>query len=432
MTKLLSVPEFDIRSLPGPDTIHRAQTENGITILVRENFSSPSVVISGILICGSLDETPEQASLADLTASALKTGTGSRSFNEIHEALESIGASLGIGSATHSTSFRGKALAADLPVVLEVLSDVLIHPAFPAEEFQRLKSEKLTGLAIRDQDTGAQAGIAFDALAYPEHPYGIPGDGSVETVSALNRSDLIRFHNERYGPRGMIVAITGAIAAAEAEALVAQSLGIWSNPDRVQQPPLPALAPRTGPARQDVFLPGKYQSDLIIGIPGPSRYDPLYLAASIGNSILGRFGLFGRIGDSVREAEGLAYYSYSSVEGGPGPGPWKVSAGVNPANIERAITLITEELKRFISEPVTSEELLENKTHFIGRLPLQLESNEGVASALLSMERYQLGLDYYQQYPQAVQEVTADQILAVARQYIDPGKLVVATAGSSE
>jgi len=432
MTTLLSVPDFDIASLPGPETIHRTQTDNGITVLVRENFSSPSVVITGILTSDSLDEIPEQAGLADLTASALMTGTGKRTFNEIHEALESIGASLGIGAATHTTSFRGKALAADLTVLLDVLADTLIHPAFPEEEFQRLKVEKLTGLDIRDQDTGMRAAMAFDELAYAGHPYAIPGDGTEQTISRLERKDLERFHTERYGPQGMIVVITGAVHHTDAEKLVHGSLGGWQNPARISQPPLPELGARTASARKHAELAGKYQSDLVIGIPGPSRYHPLHLAASLGNSILGRFGLFGRIGDRVREAEGLAYYSYSAVEGGPGPGPWKVSAGVNPSNVERAITLITEELARFASEPVTEEELLENKTHFIGRLPLRLESNEGVAAALLSMERYQLGLDYYQRYPQAVEAVGADQIQEVASTFIDTEKLVVATAGTSE
>ncbi len=430
MMMSFSLSDLDLNSIPGPDTIQRQETGRGITILVRENFSSPSVVTAGILTCGSLDEIPEQAGLADFTASALMTGTETRSFNEIHEALESIGASLGVGAATHTTSFRGKALAADLPVLLELLADVLINPVFPEDEFGRLQSEKMTGLAIREQDTGVRAVMAFDELAYPGHPYGIPGDGTVQTVQRLQRSDLVQFHRERFGPDGMILVITGAVKAEEAFELIRASFGAWSNPHRVSQPELPVLPVRREAARRDVTLPEKYQSDLVIGIPGPSRHDPHFLAASVGNSILGRFGLFGRIGDRVRDAEGLAYYAYSSLEGGPGPGPWKVSAGVNPSNIDRAITIIREELQRFTAEPVTEEELLENKTHFIGRLPLRLESNEGVAAALLTMERYGLGLDYYRRYPQMIESITADQILEVAQQYIKPDCLVIATAGS--
>lgn len=423
--------EFDVTSLPGPQSIHREQLENGITVMVRENFSSPSVVAAGILTCGSLDEKDHQAGLADLTASALMTGTESRTFNEIHEELESIGASMGIGAATHTTSFRGKSLADDLPVLLDVLSDVLIHPVFQDDEFNRLKSEKLTGLAIQEQDTGSRAALAFDELAYPDHPYSIPGSGFVETVQGLQRADSEAFHAGCFGPQGMLLAITGAVRAKDAVDHVRAYLGSWSNPDRIRQPQLPDLSDHIRLFRKDIMLPEKFQSDLVIGVPGPGRYDPLYLAAALGNNILGRFGLFGRIGDRVRDAEGLAYYAYSSLGGGPGPGPWKVSAGVNPANVERALVIIREELERFVSEPVTEEELQENKTHFIGRLPLRLESNEGVAAAMISMERYGLGLDYYQRYPHLIEEITAEQILRVARQYIDVDRLVTATAGSA-
>jgi len=149
----------------------------------------------------------------------------------------------------------------------------------------------------------------------------------------------------------------------------------------------------------------------------------------LGNNILGRFGLFGRIGDAVREAAGLAYYAYSTLTGGPGPGPWQVIAGVNPANAERAIELTLHELKRFVDERVTKQELTDNQANFIGRLPLQLESNEGVAAALVNIERYGLGLDYYQRYPGLIASITRDEILEAARRFIDPDKLVIAIAG---
>jgi zinc protease len=153
------------------------------------------------------------------------------------------------------------------------------------------------------------------------------------------------------------------------------------------------------------------------------------MAASLGNSILGKFGLMGRIGDSVREKSGLAYYAYSSLSAGRGPGAWYVSAGVNPSNIEKAIDLIIKELETFIESGVTEEELLDNQTNYIGSLPLSLQSNSGVAGALLNIERYDLGLDYYRQYPDLVRAVTRDDILTVAQKYIEPHRLVIATAG---
>jgi zinc protease len=167
----------------------------------------------------------------------------------------------------------------------------------------------------------------------------------------------------------------------------------------------------------------------MMGVAGPSRFDADYLAASIGNSILGRFGLMGRLGDVVRESAGLAYSVSSSLSGGPGPGPWQISAGVAAQNVERAISLIRRELGRFLEKGVTSRELTDNQANFIGRLPLQLESNEGVAGALINIERFQLGLDYYQRYPDLVRQVTRAQVAATARRFLDPDHLAVAVAG---
>ena len=117
--------------------------------------------------------------------------------------------------------------------------------------------------------------------------------------------------------------------------------------------------------------------------------------------------MMGRIGDVVREQAGLAYYAYSSLSGGMGPGPWSVSAGVAPENVEQAIELIKSEIKRFVSEPVSAEELSDSQANFVGRVPLALESNAGVAGALLNLERYKLGMDYYRNYAEQINAITA-------------------------
>jgi len=166
-----------------------------------------------------------------------------------------------------------------------------------------------------------------------------------------------------------------------------------------------------------------------MGTLGPKRKAPEYLAASLGNSILGQFGLMGRIGDSVREKAGLAYYASTSLNAWREGGSWEVSAGVNPENVERAAALITAELRRFTSELVTQEELEDNQNNYIGRMPLSLESNSGVANSLLNLERFDLGLDYLQRYPALIRAITREQVLEAARAYIDPEKLVIVSAG---
>jgi zinc protease len=423
------LPKLDPRSLPGPDNIGRWELGNGIVLLVRENHASPSVVMTGYVAAGGLAETESNAGLAHLTAGSLMRGTQRQSFQEIYESVESIGASLGFGSGKHLTSFHGKALAEDLGLLLSLLAEVLRQPAFPHEEVERLRAERLTALNIRDQDTGAVSALAFDQLAYPGHPYAVPSDGTKESVAALRREDLVEFHRMNYGPRGMVLAVVGAISADAARAAVEERLGDWVLPAQTLPQQVGDAPPLKIVRRKDMTLAGKSQCDLVLGAPGPPRTDPGYLSAALGNSVLGKFGLYGRVGDAVRENAGLAYYAYSSLSGGHGPGPWSVVAGVNPANVERAVELIRKEIGRFVTRRVTAAELEENQAHFIGRLPLQLESNEGVAGSLVNVEQYDLGLDYYVEYPGRVAAITREAILATAQRFLSPDRLAIAVAG---
>jgi zinc protease len=416
-------------ALPGPDDITRTELANGIVILSRANFNSPSVTISGYLPAGALFDPDQKLGLADFTVSALMRGTNNRSFQDIFNALESVGASLGLGGATHTIGFNGKTLAEDLDLLLDLLSEALRRPIFPEEQVERLRAQLLTSLAIRSQDTGQMASLAFDKLVYDGHPYSRPEDGYPETVQAITRTDLQQFHRQHFGPRGMVIAVVGAVEPAQAIDKVSHSLADWDNPEQSEPAALPTLNPRSEAKTERVTIPGKSQSDIILGTAGPPRRSEDFLSASLGNSVLGQFGMMGRLGEAVREKFGLAYHVGSTLSGGFGPGPWYVSAGVNPDNVEQAIDLINKEISRFVTEPVSDEELADSQANFIGRLPLSLESNAGIAAALSNLERYQLGMDYYLRYPDLIKSITSEEVLVVARRYLDPKMLAVAVAG---
>ena len=420
----------ETHSLPGPEDITRVTLTNGITVLTRPNFNSPSVVIHGYLPAGGLFDPLDKLGLADFTALALTRGTVHRSFQQIFDALESVGASLGVDGGTHTAGFSGRALVEDVDLLLGMLSEVLRQPSFPQEQVERLRAQLLTGLAIRAQDTTEMASLAFDQLVYPGHPYSLPLDGYPETIQVIRRDDLVSFHEKAYGPQGMVIAIVGALEPGLAIESVVKALGDWTKPNQMLPPDLPPNLALLETVTRRVDIPGKSQADLVLGASGPSRRSADYLAASLGNSVLGQFGLFGRIGEVVREQAGLAYYASSSLSGGIGPGPWFISAGVEPANLKKAIGLIVGEIDRFIREPVSVEELSDSQANYIGRLPLSLETNAGVAGALLSLERYDLGLDYYQRYPSLINAVNPADVLAAAQRYLHTERLAIAYAGS--
>jgi zinc protease len=417
------------KSLPGPQDIFRAQLPNGIIVLARSNFNSPSISMSGYLPAGAIFESDEKLGLADFVASSLMRGTQHHTFDSIYNELESVGASLGFDSGVHTTSFGGRSLAEDLPLLLKLLSETIITPAFPASEVEKLRAQLLTGLAIRAQDTSDMAALIFDEMLYDGHPYSRPGDGFIETIESITRDDLEEFHRLHFGPRGLVISIVGAIDPKKAFDEVSRVLGGWQAEGQKDAPALPPLKPIQETIKRHHRLAGKSQSDIILGVVGPRRNDDDYFAASLANSVLGQFGMMGRIGDVVREKSGLAYYAYSSLSAGVGPGAWEVSAGVNPKNVKKTIDLVTKELKRFIKNGVTKDELADSQANYIGRLPLSMESNGGVAGALINIERYGLGLDYFQRYEGIVRDVTRDDVLNVARKYIDPDALVIATAG---
>lgn len=416
-------------SYPGPDTIQRHVLDNGLTVLLYENPNSRTVVLDGLLCAGALAEPPGSAGLADFTARLLMRGAADRSFEDIYEALESVGAGLSFGSGRHRTSFSAHCLAEDLDLVLELLSQSLRSPSFPAEQLERLRGEALTGLQIRANNTRQMAGLTFRELAYQDHPYGRPVSGYVETISVITRANVLDFHQAYFGPRGAIVALVGAVDPETALRKLSKVLGDWGNE---HQQPMPEVAGMPRPAqlvRRDTVLPDKSQADVVLGLPGPRRSAPDYLDVSLMNTILGVFGMMGRIGQSVREDKGLAYYAYSRLSGGLGPNPWTAAAGVAPQHVERAIEAILDEIRRIQSDLVTDEELADSKAYRTGSLPMSIETNAGIADVITDMEIYDLGLDYLYRYPELINAITPERIRQAARAYLSAEQVAVAVCG---
>ena len=416
-------------ALPSAKNITRVVTANGITVLIRQNFNSPTLSIKGYVMSGSIFDPDDKLGLSYLTASGLMTGTTQRDFQSIYNEIESIGASMGFSSGTLTTSFSAHCLSEDLASILQLMADSLRNPVFPKKEFNRQKNQMLTALKIRSQDTSEMAALLFDEIIYAGHPYQRPDEGYEETIQAIKREDLAEFYQSHYGPRGMVIVIVGAVDPTAAVDAIKQALGDWENPHQAFMPEIPPATALLETIRKNHSIPGKSQVDLVMGGLAPDRYSPDYQTLRVGNNILGEFGMMGRIGQRVREESGLAYYAYSSLSISLGPGAWELIAGVNPKNLEQCIELMTDEVRKFVSEPVTEDELADSKSYFLGRMPLLLESNSGVAISLLNIEHFNLGLDYFLHYPELVQAVTAEEILQASRKYLDPDRLAIAVAG---
>jgi zinc protease len=226
----------------------------------------------------------------------------------------------------------------------------------------------------------------------------------------------------------MIVVVVGAIDPSEALAKVKAAFGDW----QVVQQPIPNAPGAERPAgvvRDHVDLPDKTQSDIVVGLPGPLRSVPDYLEASMANTILGVFGMMGRLGKNVREAQGLAYYAYSRLHGGLGPSPWYVSTGVAPDKVEQAVDSILIEIDRLRNEPIPAGELEDSQAYRTGSVPVSLETNDGLAGVIGDMELYSLGLDYVQKLPDKIMAMTPESVQAAAKKYLSTEQLAIAVAG---
>ncbi|MCL4870746.1 MAG: insulinase family protein [Anaerolineae bacterium] len=414
---------------PGPDTIHRFQLDNGLTLLVYENFAAATVIVDGTLCTGALAEHPDKAGLASFTANMLMRGSQKRDFSEIYEALESVGAGLNFSGNRHLTDFSGGGLAEDLDLVLTLAAESLTQPTFPIEHVEQVRGETMTGLHMRANDTRQMAVLKFQETLYKGHPYGRSVEGYLETVEQISRDDLAQFHTETYGPAGMLVIIVGAVKAEDALAKVEATFGSWRNPAQKTMPSLPGVMRPQTFNRLHVPMKDKTQSDIIMGWPGPLRAAPDYLAASLANTVLGVFGMMGRLGQRVREEQGLAYYASSTMGGGFGPSPWYVSTGVAPEKVEQAIESIRHEVRLMCEELVPEEELADCKAFRTGSLPVGLETNTGLADIISSIALHDLGWDYLSRYPDLINHLTAEEVRAAAQNYLDPDKVVITVAG---
>jgi zinc protease len=420
--------QLNIAALPGPDSIARREFPNGVVGLAYENLSSPSVVVHGWLWAGGIDVPAEKTGLASLTASMLTNGTERRTFADIGEEIESVGAALSISCSGHTSRFTLKCLVEDLPAMMDILTDCLYHPTFPAQYVEKRRGEILTALEQREHNTHAMASLHFSELMYPDHPYGLSQLGYRDTIERLTRDDVVCFYRDHFGSRGMATILVGAMPTEQGLDVLQEAFGSWQGAVHIQAP-LPPAGPISEHRRRDTAIPGKTQSDLVLGWIGLTRRDPDFFSAFLANSVLGQFGMMGRVGERVREEKGLAYYAYTSLDAGLGPGPWAAAAGVAPQNVDPAIEAILDEVRRIRTEPVDAQELQDNKTYIVDSLPLRLEGNEGIAAQIATMELYDLGFDYLQRFPDLVYAIPAEDVMAAAQKYMDPEAFVLSVAG---
>jgi zinc protease len=407
----------------------RRALPNGIVAIAARNRISPALALRGSVRGGALLDTDATAGLANLAARLFLSGTSRRTAAEIADAIDFLGASLRVWGGRHAIGFGGQSLASDRDTLLEILAEALMDPAVPEDEVAREKGRVRTAIHEENDDPAAVATNAFYAAVHPDgHPYGRNELGTEETVARLGSAHVRSFLETHVRPDRTLLAVAGDVDPDETLDRIEAIFEGFRRPGAAT--PLEVPEPRRVPPRRiDRTMPGKSQSEIATGTTGIARSHPDYHAFLVGNLVLGQMGMGGRLGLRVREEEGLAYSIRSAFEAGPGPGPFLIRAGVNPANVERALEEIDAVLVATLSDGIAEEEVDAGRRYLAASLPRRAETNEGIAAELHEMEFLGLGLDYLARLPGILAGVMRDDALEALRRHVRPAERVTVVAG---
>jgi zinc protease len=426
--------------LPGPSKVSpvrrnvtRFELDNGLRVVVQENPTNPTVALRLSLSAGSAVAPRDRRAVASITASMLTRGTSRRTTLEFAAALENVGASLSASADSLTTTVSGSAQSKDFDLVMDLLAEMLREPAFPQADLERVRGQALAQLAQARTSPDAVARRAFDRSLYPDgHPLRpLTLEEAEQELKGLTRDDLVAFYQRQYAPDHAILVIAGDLTAERVKQALAARLASWPRNPAAVPPPAPDLGLRDAAETATFPLPDKSQTTILWGHAGGlRRSDPDFYATQVMNLILGGGGaLNSRLGNVIRDEQGLAYSVYSYFDASLYPGAFQVGLGTNPANAKRAIASLETEIRRIRERGVTAREVQEAVAYLTGRFPLRLETNGGMAEILWAMEFYRLGADYIDRYAGYYRAVTVAQVNQAATVHLHPDRATLVLAG---
>jgi zinc protease len=414
----------------------RTVLDNGVVVLAKQTRMMPAVTINLAVRAGSVCDPADAPGAMYLLSRVIDRGTlgtastASRSADDIAEALDSRGISLGVSVTRHLFSLVCTCLSEDFEAVISLLGDIVRAPSIPEAELATRKGEVVTSIRQDEDNPAVRAVEALMSLLYPApHPYGVRAKGSVEVVERLTRDRLLALHAERFAPSELSVVVVGDVDVGRVTATVSRVFDDWAAPPPPAAVPFARVVQQTARRRLVIPMMNKAQADVAYGFTTLTRTDPSYYACWLMNHAFGQYSMSGRLGDRIREKQGMAYYVYSSLDANLMEGPLLIRAGVSPENVDRAIASIDDEVGRLVRDGLAQAELDDSRRFLIHAMPRSLETNASIANFLQSAALYGLGLDYDVRLPGLLQSVTLEEANAVARRFLDPDRATVVIAG---
>jgi zinc protease len=417
-----------LRELQVPE-VERVELPNGLALYLLEDHQLPKVEGIALVRTGSRFEPADKIGLASILGQVLRTGgSTSRPGEEIDRALEDVGAvvetDIGIGSGRASVF----ALREHLPLVLEILAEILTSPALPEDRIELAKVQERTGVARRNDDVNAIASREFGKLLYgSESPYARTTEYG--TLSKIARDDLVAFHRRYFLPNRTLLGLWGDFDKKEVRALVERVFGKWQRGPESDEP-LPEIASSGERSVNLVSKEDVNQSQIRVGHLGGRVDDPDYYALTVMSEILGG-GFSSRLFQTVRSQRGLAYRVSASWSAAyDHPGSFVVASATKSESTIETIRAILEEIERMTRDPVSEDELALAEDGILNSFVFNFDSKGEIVSRMMNYDYFGYPHDFLSTYQAKIAAVTAGDVLRAAKAHVHPDALVILAVGN--
>lgn len=409
-------------------SIKTYQLDNGVNVKFVEDHRFPFVTVYLGFKSGSVLEAKDKLGLADLTADMLVEGTEKRTSKQIAEEVDFIGGALNAVSDYDITLVSGSALSKYTDRLLDLVSDVTLHPSFPEDEATLKKTNLIQELVIKRSRPSFLLEERFNKAVFGNHPYAIVSP-TEQTINSITRKDLSDFHKKTYLPNDTVIVVVGDFDSDKMKEQLATEFGskAWAKgePSKANFAAAPA---QHGRKIYLVDRPGSVQSSIKIGNVGIKRLDPDYFAVQVANQILGG-SANSRLFLNIREKKGYTYGAYSHIAARREEGPFAAGAEVRTEVTAPSIKEFLFELDRIRKDLVTDEEISDAKSYMVGSFQLGLETQSGLAQRILEASLYDLPSDYLETYSNKVMDVSREDAKRAATRLINSDNLVIAVVG---
>ncbi len=405
------------------------QLPNGLRVVLVESHDVPIVRLYAIVQVGAEADPTGLSGTATMVSGLLPEGTRRRSAYQIARLIDQAGGSIDTGAGWDQSYINVSVLSNHKELAFDLLADLLIHPAFAPDEVARIRKQTLSALDVVDQDSGYVADMVLRQLLFAGTDYAHSEDGTRSSIERITRQDLAAFHAHYYVPSRTILAVVGDITEPECLNLATRFLGKWKN-----ESALP-LRPRTEPhvsSRREVIVvnkPDAVQTEIRVANLGIPRSSPDYFALMIANQVLGGPAA-NRLFDVLRTEHGLVYGASSDLDCYSTLGAWIAKTSTRSDETIKATEMVLNQLANLRKQPIRQWELQNARDYLVGHEALQFESASQIANQILEMMLYHLPWNYWNLFPQKVRTLTAQDVLATTRKYLNPDDDIIVLVGN--